>query len=101
MTLRIHAAALTAAFSFGTAFGAALTAPWIERYPAQPISTQKLTGAIQDNDPLVCGPGADGKTLCWPKSLAPGAGTSTQCAEADGITLCQKEPIEAKPQLDL
>lgn len=103
MTKQLIAASLAAAFSFGTAFGLALSTTISQNHASAsaPTSSDNQQGRKSHDEALVCEEGKDGQVLCWPKPNAPGNGSDTTCVEKDGTTLCATEPQQSKPGLDL
>ncbi len=103
MTKRLIAASLAAAFSFGTAFGLALSSTISQNHTSAsaPSSSDNQQGRKSHDDALVCAEGQDGQALCWPKPNAPGNGSDKTCVEKNGTTLCYSKPQENKHGLDL
>lgn len=114
-TIGIVANGLAAAFSFGAAFGLALSQDKNTNCPkpntemllddfgkSSPRGSSQMPAAPEkQSDGFACLKNGDGETLCWPKGSEPGADSESACAERDGTTLCATKPKLSPPKLDL
>lgn len=102
MSKRLIAASLAAAFSFGTAFGLALSAASQNHAPTSaPARDDKLQTHKSPHQGLVCADGKVGQALCWPKDSTPPEGSNTICIQQADKTLCYTESPQTKPGLDM